>query len=57
MQSPAQSPARFFILPALLALLGLPAWAGAQGIPSPEEFFGHRMGADRELAHWDELSE
>ncbi len=26
-------------------------------IPSPEEFFGHRMGADRQLAHWDRLVE
>ncbi len=26
-------------------------------IPSPEEFFGHQMGADRQLAHWDKLVE
>jgi len=26
-------------------------------IPSPEDFFGHQMGADRELAHWDQLVE
>ena len=26
-----------------------------QAIPSPEEFFGHRMGADRKLARWDRL--
>ena len=26
-------------------------------IPSPEEFFGHQMGADRQLAHWDRLVE
>jgi hypothetical protein len=25
------------------------------GIPSPAEYFGHEMGADRELARWDEL--
>ena len=26
-------------------------------IPSPEDFFGHQMGADRQLAHWDKLVE
>ena len=26
-------------------------------VPSPEEFFGHQMGADRKLAHWDKLVE
>ena len=26
-------------------------------IPSPEEFFGHQMGADRRLARWDRLVE
>jgi hypothetical protein len=31
-----------------------PARAG-EGIPSPETFFGHRMGADRRLARWDRL--
>ena len=29
----------------------------AAPIPSPEEFFGHRMGADRQLAHWPQLVE
>jgi hypothetical protein len=24
-------------------------------IPSPEEFFGHKMGADQKLAHWDKI--
>jgi len=38
---------------ALLAAPGL----SAQQVQSPEEFFGHAMGADRELAHWDELVE
>ncbi|MFB0557480.1 MAG: M14 metallopeptidase family protein [Candidatus Bathyarchaeia archaeon] len=28
-----------------------------EGIPSPEEFFGFRMGADRKLARWDKLVE
>ena len=32
------------------------AEAAAQ-LPSPEEFFGHRMGADRKLARWDRLVE
>ena len=31
--------------------------AVAQEIPSPEEFFGHEMGADRQLASWDRLVE
>jgi len=26
-------------------------------IPSPEEFFGHRMGADKKLARWDKIVE
>ena len=29
----------------------------AQDIPSPEEFFGFEMGADRKLARWDKLVE
>ena len=33
----------------------VPAWADGQQIPTPEEFFGHVMGADRELARWDKL--
>ncbi len=47
------------LLPALaflLALLAGPVGIAAQAdIPSPEEYFGHVMGADRELARWDEL--
>ena len=39
-----------------LALGGLATGAAAQ-IPTPEEFFGHRMGADRKLAKWDRLVE
>lgn len=35
----------------------LAASSAAQDIPSPEEFFGHVMGADRQLAHWPELVE
>src|SRR4030042_714070 len=26
-------------------------------IPSPQEFFGHQMGADRKLAHWSRIVE
>ncbi|MDH4058460.1 MAG: M14 family zinc carboxypeptidase, partial [Cyclobacteriaceae bacterium] len=29
--------------------------AKAQEIPSPEQFFGFKMGADRKLAHWNDL--
>jgi len=41
----------------LALLLTVPAWSHAQEIPSPEEFFGFQMGADRKLAHWDQLVE
>jgi hypothetical protein len=44
---------------ALTVLLVAPSLApvglGAQAIPSPEQFFGHQMGADRQLARWDRL--
>jgi hypothetical protein len=33
-----------------------PAPLAGQEVLSPEEFFGHSMGADRELAHWDDLA-
>ncbi|KPK91232.1 hypothetical protein AMJ80_07525 [bacterium SM23_31] len=39
----------------LLFLAVMPA--AAQRIPSPEEFFGFRMGADGELAHWNKIVE
>ena len=29
----------------------------SEKIPSPEEFFGHQMGADRKLARWDRVVE
>jgi hypothetical protein len=47
----------------LIALVGvlsvsvLPGATAAQAIPTPEEFFGHQMGADRQLARWDRLVE
>ncbi len=31
--------------------------ATAQSIPSPEEFYGFKMGADGELVHWDKIVE
>ena len=34
-----------------------PAAALGQEIPTPEEFFGFQMGADRKLARWDRLVE
>jgi len=62
-----RSPASFSFLPSRVLLLvlalalALPAWSPAplraQDIPSPEEFFGFRMGADRKLAHWDDMLE
>ena len=41
-------------LPSLGLRSGL---AHGQQIPSPEEFFGFQMGADRKLARWDKLVE
>jgi hypothetical protein len=40
---------------ALCVALAAPLALGAQAIPSPEEFFGHPMGADRQLVRWDRL--
>ena len=54
--NPNRSFARLSVL--LLAVtLGLPATARAQEMPSPEEYFGFQMGADRQLARWDRLVE
>ena len=53
------SPARALLATLLLAA-GLAVQtdaATAQQVQSPEEFFGHEMGADRQLAHWDQLVE
>ena len=44
----------FLLVASVLAFSGV---VHAQDIPSPEEFFGFRMGADRKLAHWDDLLE
>jgi hypothetical protein len=54
-----QSLALRFVLTLLLSAFAssAPASLEGQGIPSPEEFFGHQMGADRQLARWDRLTE
>lgn len=36
---------------------GGPASAQVLDVPPPEDFFGFQMGADRKLAHWDQLVE
>jgi hypothetical protein len=49
----------------VLVVLGSGSWLrlGAEqparqtDLPSPEQFFGHKMGADRKLANWDKLLE
>ena len=38
-------------------VLGALATHAAAQIPTPEEFFGHEMGADRKLAKWNQLVE
>ena len=54
---PCRRPQGIFWVLALLLGSGffLAAPLASQEIQSPENFFGHAMGADRELAHWDEL--
>jgi hypothetical protein len=42
---------------ALAVVAALPTTAPAQDIPTPEEFFGFQMGADRKLARWDRMVE
>lgn len=46
----------------LAAAFALPSFTGTQQIamaqdamPTPEAYFGFKMGADRKLAHWDDL--
>ena len=44
--------------PVLVGLLLTASGAHAQAtLPSPEQFFGFQMGADRKLANWDKLHE
>jgi hypothetical protein len=45
------------IVAALAFTATVPSAVAAQAIPTPEEFFGHQMGADRQLARWDRLVE
>ena len=42
-------------LAAALAVLTLAASLAAQTIPTPEAFFGHRIGAEKKLARWDKI--
>ena len=41
----------------LVTTVVLPGAVFGQQIPSPEQFFGFQMGADRKLARWDRLVE
>ena len=45
---------RFFFAVVILSTFSIGS-ARAQDLPSPEAFFGFEMGADRQLARWDEL--
>ncbi len=48
----------WMVLAAMAVSLSLPAAAQPpRPIPSPEDFFGFPMGADRQLAHWDTMVE
>ncbi|MEZ5287069.1 MAG: M14 family zinc carboxypeptidase [Vicinamibacterales bacterium] len=44
-------------LAVFLPVLGAPAAAQTPSLPSPQQFFGFEMGADRKLAGWDKLHE
>ncbi|MEQ9413248.1 MAG: M14 family zinc carboxypeptidase, partial [Cyclobacteriaceae bacterium] len=39
----------------LFLLLGMLCTGFSQDLPTPEQYFGFKMGADRKLAHWDDL--
>jgi hypothetical protein len=53
------------VIPVVLTLLLVNGWPLAdtgraqapQALPTPEQFFGFQMGADRKLANWDRLVE
>jgi hypothetical protein len=51
---PHRASVLFFVTLLAASALGGPV-VEAQEIPSPEEFFGHQMGADRQLVRWDRL--
>ncbi len=42
---------------AALLVLIMPCWSAAQNIPTPEDYFGFRMGTDSELARWPKIVE
>ncbi|HUF75827.1 MAG TPA: M14 family zinc carboxypeptidase, partial [Longimicrobiales bacterium] len=46
-----------WLAPVVAAMIAAGGSAAAQEIPSPETFFGHEMGADRQLVRWDGLVE
>ncbi len=50
---------RCCLLPALvlLAFLGSVTQAETQALKSPEQYFGHKMGADRKLVKWPQILE
>ena len=47
--------ARFLVAAAVCAGTSAAQTPQAAALPSPEQFFGFRMGADRKLADWDRL--
>ena len=49
-------PRRGFAVTVVAAWLSVPLAAQPpSAIPSPEQFFGFPMGADRQIAHWDDM--
>ncbi|MFQ5817659.1 MAG: M14 family zinc carboxypeptidase [Terriglobia bacterium] len=46
----------FVVIPVSTLAAGAPE-AGAQAIPTPEEFAGFRMGTDKKLVRWDKIVE
>ena len=44
-----------FAAATLALVLGLSPSAGAEGVPSPDEFLGFHIGADRRLADWTQI--
>ncbi|HSB08587.1 MAG TPA: M14 metallopeptidase family protein [Blastocatellia bacterium] len=44
-------------LSAIILLSQLSAFAGADGIPTPEAFLGFRVGEDKKLARWEKIVE
>jgi len=47
---------RFLSFSLILFIIASPQQGFAQGnLPTPENYFGFKMGTDRKLAHWDDL--